>query len=256
MLRSALLLVQCSLLICLLGCVDLNVPDSLLPEIELPPLLSSPTPQPAPTPIGDTVTFVVPAPFANYFLKPNETIPGTQLQFLSKQDGWFNVRIDGYEAQKQAGDSFAWRGIIAPGALGHYDLRLIPTFRDTDLSANGSVALTVFEPEPFERLLPSITTEALTFGNIRVNEIIPQGSTIPGTSLVYMGEANGFVEFGGTNGLPTYALGDTVRWTGSLRPNIYAVYELRLSSIEAHGLRVRGSAELFIFPTAVPTINQ
>ena len=234
------------LLLLLIGCVDVNVPDSLLPEIKLPPILGSPTPQPAPTPVGDILEFVIPQPRANYSLAPNQRIPGSQLEFVSKQDGVFSVRIDGFEAQKQDGDTFPWRGVIAPGVLANYDLRLLPTFRDDSLTANGSVGLTVFDPQPVEQLIPANGSDALIFENIAIDYLVPIGRTIPGTTLLFDSEANGFAEFSGTSGLPRYAINDTLRWGGAIRPNVFIQYDVQLIGLEVNGLRIRGTATLTI----------
>lgn len=230
-----------------LGCVDLNVPDGLLPEVELPAILSSPTPRPAPTPVGNSLQFNIPSPRFNPLLEPGQSVPGTRLEFVGKQDTFFLVQIDGFAAQKQAGDSFSWRGIIAPGVIGAYSLNLTQTFRDTQLSANGSVVLDVLEPTPVERPLPADVSRANVLRNIDINDVIPLGQGVPGTSLVWEQEANGFVEFSGTMGLPRYAIGDTLRWTGSLRPNVYIVYDVQIIGVEQYGLRLIGSAELYVF---------
>ena len=238
------------LLFLLIGCVDVNVPDALLPEIKLPPILGSPTPQPAPTPVGDTLELVIPQPQANYALAPGQRIPGSQLEFVSKQDGVFFVRIDGFDAQKQAGDTFPWRGVIAPGVLANYDLRLLPTFRDDSLTANGSVGLTVFDPLPVERVISPIPDGTLTFENIVVDYVVPVGRAIPGTTLIFNSEANGFVEFSGTSGLPRYAINDTLRWGGAIRPNVFIQYDAQLVGLEINGLRIRGTATLYVLPAS------
>ena len=236
-------------LVLLAGCGTVELPDGLLPKIELPALLSSPTPQPAPTPVGDTSTFHIPAPRFNYALQPNQLIPGTQLEFINKQDGIFNVRIDGFAAQKKAGDSFSWRGVVAPGVVAAYNLRLLPTLRADQLVANGSVTIDILDPNPVElRELPTDLATAITLQDITIDDVIPIGQILPGTSLIWQNGANGFVEFAGTTGLPRYALGDSLRWIGSLRPNIFIVYDVKLIGIEPHGLRVRGTATLFILP--------
>lgn len=240
--RLSLFLVM---ILLLAGCSELT-----LPEFELPALLSSPTPQPAPTPIGDTLAFQIASPRFNYALQPNQLIPGTQLEFVSKQAGIFNVRIDGFEAQKKAGDSFSWRGIIAPGVVAAYNLRLLSTLRDTDLVANGAVTLDILDPLVTESRLPVDLSTAIIFQEIGIDHIVPIGRRLPGTSLIWQSEANGFVEFAGTTGLPRYALGDSLGWTGSLRSNVFGVYDVKLIGIEPHGLRIRGKANLYVFPTA------
>ena len=217
----------------------------------LPELLGTPTPQPTPTPLGSTLNYEITNNQFEVTLAPGQVIAGTQLQFIGKQSNVFTVSIDGLTAGKQEGDSFNWQGIIGPGATADYRLNLLPTFTDNELKANGNVTITIFEPEPKESGAPQRTDQVLQFDNMPLDFIVPVGGTIPGTTLVFEGESNNVVTFSGTQGLPTYILGDSVLWNGFLRDNIYVLNNLEIKQMEPNGLHVAGNATLWIYRAPV-----
>lgn len=209
------------------------------------------TPVATPTPLGDTLTFTVPAYTVN--LNPGDTVPGTRLHYVGRSADSYQVLIDGLAATKRSGDSFIWNGVLAPGVHGSYNLRLI-TALFGPLPVAGTVRITIFNPEPIERAIPSDIAADLSYRNILVSYLIPTGGVIPGSSLVYEGlstvgegdQTSQLAQLSGLLGYPYLALGDSLVWTGKMRNNVSIRYSLRVASLNEHGLRLAGTADLWI----------
>jgi hypothetical protein len=207
----------------------------------------SPTPEPTsePTLPDNILSFLV--PLYSTTLEPGERVPGTQMGYVGQSGDTYNVSIDGLQVAKRIGDSFTWRGIVAPGVLARYDLRLSPTFVSDSLLVGGPIELFVFNPVAVE--LPNIdaTSRAvLHFDNMAVDFSVPRGGKVPGTSLVYEGQTEQGAQLSGTAGYPYRALGDSLIWIGRLRGNVIVRYNLRISAITEDSLRLIGTADLWV----------
>lgn len=209
-------------------------------------------PPPTPTPPGDTLSYTIPAYTVN--LSPGDRVPGTRLQYIERSDEGYLVKIDGLEATKRTGDSFFWSGVIAPGVFANYNLRLT-TDVFGKLPAAGPVEIIILNPEPMEAALPSeLAAASPSFNNILVNYQIPPGMTIPGSTVVYEGtitqgegqQAAQLAWLTGLSGYPYLALGDSLVWVGRLRDNVYVRYSTRVTTMNEYGLRLSGTAELWI----------
>lgn len=204
-----------------------------------------------PTPLGDTLSFSIPA--YTYNLEPGDTIPGTQLRYIERSGDSFKMTIDGLEAIKRTGDSFLWDGLIAPGVYANYNLRLTTAIFGS-LPVAGSVEITIFYPHPTALdVLPNLDN-ALQYRNTVVNYLIPVGRQIPGTTLVYealgqQGEGDQAVrlaQLSGLTGYPNLAVGDSLQWQGYLLDNVVVENNFRVISINEDGLRLAGTANLWI----------
>jgi hypothetical protein len=211
-----------------------------------PDFLNTPTPLPPPTPVGDTLELFV----ASYqtALRIGESVPGTRLTFVNKIGDTYTVLIDGQSAEKRAGDSFDWDGVIVPGVVANFRLNLLPNAEVDLLRANGTVRLTVFSPQPAPGAKP-IGNDVITLGDIRVDALVPRGRALPGTPLVYEQDEPGAVIFSGTENYARYRFGDSLTWRGLLLNNVYIDYSLKVDGIETHGVRVNGTAEMTLDPT-------
>ena len=211
------------------------------------PGTGSPATPVTPTPIGDTFTFL--APTYVYSLEPGETVPGTRLRYVGRSEGAYQVTIDGLPATKRVGDSFNWQGVLAPGVFARYNLRLTTAVFGA-LPVAGPVEIVVFNPEPVEVATPVAVNTALHFNGIALNYLVPPGWQVPGTTLVFEGiTAQGndqMARLAGLAGYPFLALGDSLEWRGKLRDNVNVLYNLRVTAINENGLRLEGTAELWI----------
>ena len=218
------------------------------------PGFGSDEPKATPTPLGDTLSFSI--PLYTYNLSPGETVPGTRLHYVGRdEDDAYEVTIDGLTAFKRRGDSFIWNGVLAPSTYANYNLR-ITTEVGGVLPVVGPVELIVFNPEPFERQELEMPNTSFYFNNIAISYLVPEGRLIPGTTLTYAGlrvqgegeQASRLAELAGSSGYPFLARGDSLRWNGNLRENIVIRYTLRVASINQNGLQLGGEAELWIAP--------
>jgi hypothetical protein len=208
----------------------------------------SPTEVPAtaePTLPDNVLPFLV--PLYSTTLEPGERVPGTQMIYTGQNGDTYNVSIDGLQVAKRVGDSFTWRGVVAPGVIARYNLRLSPTFVSDSLLVGGPVELLVFNPIAVELSNTDTTSGAvLHFDNMAVDFSVPKGSNIPGTSLVFEGQTDQGAQLSGTTGFPYRALGDSLIWIGRLRGNVIVRYNLRTSAISDESLRLIGTADLWV----------
>jgi hypothetical protein len=200
-----------------------------------------------PTPVGDTMTFLIPA--YTFSLEPGDMVPGSQLQYVGKTGDLHDVKIDGEAAQKRVGDSFIWNGVVAPGVFAKYNLRLAPDFLGP-LPVAGPVEVTVLNP--VAAALPALPDwpNAIRYNNIVTAHNVPVGWTIPGTTLVYDGvSTQGQVDSArltGLTGHPLFALGDSITWIGSLQDNVAIRYTFRVVNFNENSLQLGGTAELLV----------
>lgn len=212
-----------------------------------PPFGESNEPPPTPTPLGDTLVFNIPTYGRN--LQPGDTIPGTRLTYVGREADGYRVSIDGLAATKRIGDSFLWSGTVAPGVFANYNLRLT-TETFGRLPVVGQVELLVLNPQP--AAVTAVPTEQarLHYDLITVNYYMQPGGAVPGSTLVYQGiitqAGEELAQMSGLTGYPLLALGDSLNWTGRLLDNVYISYSLRVLSIDEHGLRLGGTAQMWI----------
>lgn len=217
------------------------------------PVIGKKEPPPTPTPQGDTLILNIPLYRAN--LEPGETVLGTKLTYVAPNNNSYDVTIDGLAATKNSGDSFAWSGVVAPSMMGSYNLRLTATVFGK-LLVIGPVDLTIFNPQPMALATPP-TDFPLYYNDITIDYLVPSGNTIPGTTWLFetIVEPGGpenvpqkMARLSGTTGYPYYALADSLVWTGQLLPHISVRYNLRVAGLDENGLRVAGTAELWVKP--------
>ncbi len=232
--RTRIFIAAFSLLLASLACAFLpSAPDQ---EATISPLSS-----------GDILSFQL--PISVLTMEPGETTPYTQLTYEGHEGNIYRVSIDNKPADKRVGDSFRWRGVIAPGVTAHYNLRIAPTFSRDNMLVGGSVELGIFNPIPIEMDGdPSSGDGLLHFGNIFVDYTVPIGEKIPGTTIAFEGQEDQDAELSGVAGYPYRAVGDSVIWPGILRGNATVRYSLRVVSVREDSLRLLGSAELWISP--------
>lgn len=200
---------------------------------------------PNPTPVGDVVHFRV--PIYSTTLNPGDTVPATQMTYSGREGDVYNVTIDGLSAAKRVGDSFSWRGVIGPGVIAKYNLRLSPTFLTDDLLVGGPLELWVLNPLAVE--LPVGVDQmpsAVHYSNIAVDYTVPKGGQVPGTSLIFEGETDQGAQLSGTSGHPYRLQGDSLIWAGRLRGNVNIRYSLRLTSVNEDSIRLLGTAEVWV----------
>ena len=229
----------------LLGCSYVSEP---LGELR-PNFLNTPTPLPSPTPVGDTLLLEKP----DYFIggiQPTQMMVGVPIRFVGRTNDTYNVEIDGLPAPRIAGDSLPWSGIVAPGVYADYGLKIIPTYNEeaNSLKAQGVVKLTLFKTTPVEGGKINRTDPPLVYQAVPVEWRVPLAGRVPGTTFVWQSEDQGKFTFTGSAQYSLRQLGDSLIWSGLLRDNVAATFNLRLVQIENNLLLLRGSADLTIYP--------
>jgi hypothetical protein len=211
----------------------------------LPPILGGSTPEPTALPISPDELLTYRVPLYTISLQPGDTVPGTQLQYVGRSGDVYQVKIDGLATNKRGGDSFAWRGITAPGVSTVYNLRLT-TELFGGLTAAGTVDVMILNPTPTAIDASLLPAGPADYSNILVSHTIPQSGIIPGTTLQFVGVTNGQAQIGGRTGYPYVSVADSLDWLGRLRDNVIVRYSLRITRIEADALRTDGTVELWI----------
>jgi hypothetical protein len=206
---------------------------------------TTPTPG-AVTPVSEDIVSLF-VPLYSVTLAPGDSVPLTQLTYVNRDGPNYNVTIDGLAATKRAGDSFSWRGVIAPGVIARYNLRLSPTLIGDSILAVGPVEISILNPVPVElNNSPSTAQGPLHLTAIEIETNIAKGDSIPGTTLVFEGVREEGALLSGTEGYPYHALGDSLIWTGRLRGNVIVRYSLRVSGLSDEQLSLLGTAEIWI----------
>lgn len=205
-------------------------------------------PDPTSTPIGDYLTLEVPAYTAS--LSAGETLDGSGIQYIGKApDGGYRLVIAGQEVIKRVGDSLIWSGVVGPGVFATYNLRVTTSLLG-ELPVAGKVTLNVLYPEPLALTAVPQLPDARHFGNIVINNAVPKGQPVPGTTLTY----TGLVQQGGVDLAQIsssdqqnfLAIGDSLVWSGKIRDNVYIRYNLRIIKINENSVQVGGLADLWI----------
>ena len=217
------------------------------------PKIGNDSPPASPTPLGDIISYTV-AVYSKT-LHPGDKIPGTALEYIQPDNGAFQVRINGQLATKRNGDSFAWKGVVAPGVIGNYNLRLTSLLRG-ELVAAGQIHFNVLNPQPttvadFET---QIVNASVHHSNIPLQYNVPAGRQIPGTALVFEQMVDGstagigqtMAQLSGTEEYPYFATGDSITWQGQLRPNLLVKHTFRIVQISSANLLIVGTTELWI----------
>ncbi len=199
-------------------------------------------------PLDQLVSYRIPVYSAT--LNPGETVKGSKLTYIGRDGDVYNVTIGNLPAAKRIGDSFAWKGVMAPGVIGNYNLRLSPTILSNDLLVAGSLEISILNPIPVELGNDFVVSDSiLQFNNIAIDNRVSVGEQVPGTTLIFEGATEQGANLGGTSGFPIRALGDSLIWTGRLRGNAIVRYNMRVGSLNADELRLVGTAEMWITPS-------
>jgi len=205
----------------------------------------TPTPTAVTPPIDQAVSFKV--PIYTTTLKPGERVPGTQMVYVKRDGDVFHVMIDELSAEKRGGDSFSWKGIIAPGFIASYNLRISPPLLGDSLVAAGPVDLWVLNPIPVDGDVDPLTRNAIFhFTNIALDVKTPIGEQVHGTSLIYEGVDEQGAIIAGSGPYPYRSGGDSIVWSGRLRGNVLARFSFRVVSYDEESLHLLGTAELWV----------
>lgn len=170
--------------------------------------------------------------------KTGENVAGTAIRYDGKApDGRAIVNIGGLQGLKSTADSVNWSGALVLFSKVDLNLRVL-TYDANGITLAGTIHVIVQEPQP-------------TAGNISTNQIasfvipstmtVNRNTTIPGTTVSYVGAQTQGAEFANLDQLPFRDRGDSVVWTGHLRDRIGIRVELRVIDFNADRVILGGT---------------
>jgi hypothetical protein len=183
------------------------------------------------------------APF-EHRLSPGETLPGTEIQYLEKENAGARVRIGGQEALRKVGDSLDWQSEPLDGVAVDWSLRVV-AFSQEDMRVAGTVAITVYDASP-------VPGEPDTRSNLHYTAPVTlntrRDQAIPGTSITYLGSADQGAHLGNVQGYAYRKVADSITWEGRLKGRLHFRLTTRVIFHTQSMLQVAGTASLWIGP--------
>jgi hypothetical protein len=179
-----------------------------------------------------------------------QLVPGTDVGYLEKVDDTAKVRIGEQRAFKRPGDSLNWAGSPLRGT----DLELkqrVLWFNDRTLQLAGTVRLDIRNADPQRGPIPGQPEEpdpSLVVYKLPVLYRVKTGENIPGTTLVYGGQAEEGARLGGLSAgeYPYRQVGDSIAWQGQLRSGVFLDLLVRATLFDDSGLTVAGFATIML----------
>ncbi len=207
---------------------------------------SQPTPAPKPTATvalaANEISFT--QLLYTSYLKPGDTLPGSGVQYVGQSGDSFQLLIDGQQANKKALDSLYWKGQPAQGVTLEYNLRILGVFLD-QFEASGPVNIIIADPAPQAGgTLPE--NAPIHFAVDIANTTAKVGANIPGTTIGYAGKTDKGGQLTGVEGYPYRQTGDSIDWTGQVRPNVWLKLNLRVRAVADDSLSAFGTGEVWI----------
>lgn len=171
-----------------------------------------------------------------------DALPPTGIRYDRVEDRGAYLIIDGQQALKKQGDSLSWSGTPRDGVSLTLKQRVL-WYTEDELHLVGTAEVEVEDASPTAG--PIVTTSPVTYSG-PVAYSITKGSTIPGSTLTYLGKADDGAELGGLSEYPYRLAGDSILWEGTLRPGVYSRLDLRVVQYDDRALRVGGVVTLWI----------
>jgi hypothetical protein len=173
-----------------------------------------------------------------------EFLPGTDIQYLGKNEKGAQVSIGDKQATKKIGDSLDWMGEMIRGATVDQTLR-VALITDELLHSVGTVRIIVANPRP-QAETPD--TSAPVHYKLPVGYHVDKGRTIPGTPITYLGNTDQGAELGNVEGYAFRKIGDSIVWEGKLREGFWIGLDLRTVLVTDSMLDIVGTVDIWITP--------
>jgi len=175
-----------------------------------------------------------------------QSLPGTDIKYLGKTEQGAQMSIGGQTTLKRTLDSLTWHGEPTPGVNVDYNLRIV-VFDDKVLQAGGTAKVVIANVQAQAVPASSLPKDALTFKGV-VNYSVPQGKTIPGTTITYDGRTPDGAKLGGIEGYAFRKEADSIAWFGKLSDKCFLQLDLRLVIYTDGAMQVTGTATLYLKP--------
>ncbi len=191
---------------------------------------------------GDHLTYAGPTELT---IRAGKFVPGTRIQFVREDEKGAEVLIEGQKATKMVGDSLQWSGQVTDGVSLKANLRILHISPE-QMITSGLITLAVAKPHPqpgrADKNRPVRYTLPVTYK-------VDKGSTLPGTTIRYAGtEKDKGARLEGIEGYPYRAIGDSILWEGTLRPNVDIALNVRVLFYNDSFMQVLGTATIGVTP--------
>lgn len=174
-----------------------------------------------------------------------ERIPGTDIELVAINDGVAEFLIAGLRLERTRGDSLDFDGPW-PGTAGiTYNIRLrIYNVSSSNVRAAGVQQLLVENIQP----VPAPPQKARIELKFPHAASAGSGETIEGTTFGYVGQNDRGAEISGLpeGDYPYRKLGDSIKWTGLLRPDVPIEYQLRVLLAREESINVGGTVAVYL----------
>jgi hypothetical protein len=177
------------------------------------------------------------------YLKPNDYLPGANVQYVAENENGYEILIDGAQAVKKLGDSLSWKGISAPGVTLDYQLRILGVFFG-QFEATGPLNIIIDDVLPVAGTAPEQAD--LYFDKLAITTSAKVGENFRGMSIGYAGKTEQGAQLTGVDGYAYREVGDSVDWEGQVRANVWLKASLRVTDITATELKLAGTGEIWI----------
>ena len=171
-----------------------------------------------------------------------ETIPGTNIRYVSWTEQGAQVMINDQLALKKPGDSLDWKGTVAPGVDVSMPQRIVLADASR-IQTVGTVRVTVAGANPVAQPFPGGGRYEYKVGS---GHTVRKGETIPGTTLTFVGNSDEGAQLGGIDGYPYRKVGDSVVWQGRLTANVYIDATYRIVAYTDDILTLAGLATIAV----------
>lgn len=178
-------------------------------------------------------------------VRAGETLAGTTIAYQGKApDGRAIMSINGLQALKATADSVKWSGALVLFSLVDLNLRVV-TYDENNMTLAGTIRIVVQEPNPAPaQPAPNPAASFL----IPVTYTVNKNSTIPGTTVGYVGAKTGGAEFANLDQFSFRERFDSVVWQGRLRERIAVRYDLRVVDFNDDRVILGGTANVMFEP--------
>jgi hypothetical protein len=177
-------------------------------------------------------------------IEKGQLLPGTPIQYVGKSADSAQVLIEDKQATKKIGDSMDWRAEVLPAVDVDQTYRVALITEDV-LHVAGTARIIVRDPKPQPE--PANTAASMHF-KLPVGYHVDQETSIPGTTITYVGKTDQGAELGNLEGYAYRKVGDSILWQGKLREGVWIGLDLRTMLITDTTLDVVGTADLWIEP--------
>jgi hypothetical protein len=171
-------------------------------------------------------------------------LPGTDVQYMGKTQDGGQVSIGGQQVLKRIGDSLDWTGDMRAGVTVDESLR-VAFVTEAKLYTAGTVHVDVATPNP--QVEPANESAPVHF-KVPVAYHVGKGTTIPGTTITYLGKTDQGAQLGNVEGHAYRRIGDSIDWTGRLHDGVWISLALRTAFVGDNSLDVAGTADVWIVP--------